>query len=578
MALIPVQDLLSLSAEELQRKYSVEDIQESLSTVQALEPQREPAKLEPQREPAKRDDRFFETTPFDPNRDFYDQLGTLVGNIPASGEQMVRGLAQTVSHPVDTFNALREAGLSGIAEGLKDRYGGIENIKRTAVEDPVGLAADASIFTGPGAIRAAGSSSNIVRGLGRLGRATSPSAAVISGVKAPPKAARTLTREAAAALSGVDPKAISIGARESMRGTPEARAAFREGVRGHKDITELPGRVREVQSIMREQQAIGAKANRASFPKEPINRKIWIDEFLRPAAETLKSRNIETKIKLPNRPVLDVSGAEGVRALGPGQIGQLKKGFKQLAEIDFPETVEQLYKRRADFDVIVKKLKDPRIESIATGLRAQYTKFLESDNVGGAAMRQFNLQYSTGSNTRRQLESVLKFGARDEQFLKSLVSSIAESRPINRAMIQKAEQATGFPIRATASGLEFGEATARGLIGRSLASKAFQAIIGFGLVTSFDPTLIPLLLLTSPRVIGEAILSMGTVAQPLRPVLKMAEVLGQNKITRGLVEEGMSFAAILGRLDPQEDEQLANDIGRSMGGGLLATIGNAVSR
>lgn len=63
-------------------------------------------------------------------------------NAPRSAMNAATGFKEFMTNPTGVGHALGTAGPKKIVQGLKDRYGGWENIKRTAEQDPVGLAVD----------------------------------------------------------------------------------------------------------------------------------------------------------------------------------------------------------------------------------------------------------------------------------------------------------------------------------------------------------------------------------------------------------------------------------------------------
>lgn len=93
----------------------------------------------------------------------------MVGNIPESGAKFIGDIYNAVRHPIETAKSLGELSL-GIVEKmvpgkqeheeaanavgafLKDRYGSVDKIKKTAKEDPVGFVSDlAGVFMVGGA-------------------------------------------------------------------------------------------------------------------------------------------------------------------------------------------------------------------------------------------------------------------------------------------------------------------------------------------------------------------------------------------------------------------------------------------
>ncbi|HEC65863.1 MAG TPA: hypothetical protein ENI23_11235, partial [bacterium] len=96
-------------------------------------------------------------------------LKETIRNIPGSAGRLVGDVASLVRHPIQTAKAIGRVGggavekfipgehpaeqsFDQVVDFFKQRYGGIENIKRTVQEDPVGFAADISaLLTGGGA-------------------------------------------------------------------------------------------------------------------------------------------------------------------------------------------------------------------------------------------------------------------------------------------------------------------------------------------------------------------------------------------------------------------------------------------
>jgi len=90
-----------------------------------------------------------------------------VGNIPKSAEQFVKDMVTPFLEPKETAKAFVSLGkglgqklipgkqedeeiVDSLVEVMKDRYGGVENIKKTLAEDPVGFVADISSLLIPG--------------------------------------------------------------------------------------------------------------------------------------------------------------------------------------------------------------------------------------------------------------------------------------------------------------------------------------------------------------------------------------------------------------------------------------------
>ena len=118
-----------------------------------------------------------------------------VENIPSSGLQFLKNTAQPFIHPIDTaknigrlgLGAAEKAGISPTTgheqyadaawKSLVDRYGGMDQLKKTIAEDPVGFAGDLSmIFTGgeTALARLPGELGEAAKAAGTVGRAANP--------------------------------------------------------------------------------------------------------------------------------------------------------------------------------------------------------------------------------------------------------------------------------------------------------------------------------------------------------------------------------------------------------------------
>lgn len=131
-------------------------------------------------------------------------------NLLPSGAQALESMVAPIVHPFQTIDALRDVlfgGLGKVVPGaavdgqeekfdavmnaLKDRYGGIENIKHTLATDPVGVVMDlSSVLTGGGSAAA-----RLPGMVGRIGR----EAATVGRVIEPYNMSKLITKSAVGA-------------------------------------------------------------------------------------------------------------------------------------------------------------------------------------------------------------------------------------------------------------------------------------------------------------------------------------------------------------------------------------------
>lgn len=167
-------------------------------------------------------------------------LSQAVSNTPKSAERFVKDLISPFLSPVETAKAL-----SGLAQGLgqklipgtqeneqivdslvdafKERYGGIENIKRTLAEDPVGFVADISSVFIPGgaAVKTAGIVTK-TKTVSKIGKAVS----AVGEVLEPTTAARKITKAVARKIIPEDlPSNLFQSAAKFSTTIPEATRA-----------------------------------------------------------------------------------------------------------------------------------------------------------------------------------------------------------------------------------------------------------------------------------------------------------------------------------------------------------------
>lgn len=141
-------------------------------------------------------------------------LGGFVSNLISSGGKLLGGIGHAVANPYETVSGIANIGAGALETGImkgadalgvphnnlpptpemeqfkgvvdfyKQRYGGIENVKDTLYEDPVGAVADASVLLG-GAGAAIGKVGTVaeISGLARTGSAISKAGSLVDPLK-----------------------------------------------------------------------------------------------------------------------------------------------------------------------------------------------------------------------------------------------------------------------------------------------------------------------------------------------------------------------------------------------------------
>lgn len=137
-------------------------------------------------------------------------LSQAVSNTPKSAANFVKDLITPFLHPVETAKALASLGqglgeklipgkqdneqiVDDLAEAFKERYGGIDNIKKTLANDPVGFVADISSLLVPGgaALKGVGVATRTGK-IGKAGKIVSKAAEILDPVSAAGKVTKVI--------------------------------------------------------------------------------------------------------------------------------------------------------------------------------------------------------------------------------------------------------------------------------------------------------------------------------------------------------------------------------------------------
>lgn len=246
------------------------------------------------------------------NAGLLDTVAQSGRNLPESGMQLLEGatalpkdvvlsaLTGERSGSVKTFTDLAaELGqgqfdgptITAMAEAMKERYGSMDAIQRTLIKDPLGLAADMSIFvTGGGSAlaRAPGAVGKFGEGVATAGKIMDPLSAatglVTEGLPAAYNAAKTrapgftqgfenLPSEIAAFPSGVGGQSLreatSAGFERGAQGVTPRSEAFTTAMRGEVDGAELITTARTAVDKIREKASDAYRAGMAQFGRVP---------------------------------------------------------------------------------------------------------------------------------------------------------------------------------------------------------------------------------------------------------------------------------------------------------------------
>lgn len=214
------------------------------------------------------------TAPAMPKRE--DSLGTgqmfaqALANFPGSAYQLGKSTFEAVTSPIETGKNIAALGSSvlgkmgvtdadpamanRVGEFYKNRYGGIENAKRTFADDPAGFLADAAtILTGAGgALRAVPQA-----GVKSAGKAVQKAADIVDPLSVAVKGVKGAGKIATAGLgftTGAGTRAIEEAAKAGYKGGEQGQA-FVSQMRGDAPVNQIVETIKPAISSLRQQRS-----------------------------------------------------------------------------------------------------------------------------------------------------------------------------------------------------------------------------------------------------------------------------------------------------------------------------------
>lgn len=427
-----------------------------------------------------------------------------ISNIPESALEMGRGIGKTIIHPVQTVKAV--GGLIGempeaitggdaprwtaLGDLLKERYGSIENLNKTIINDPVGFAMDASaILGGAGAVAKGLGVVKIGTTLSAVGKAINPITTAGKVIIKPViKGVGKVGKEVLGATTG-EGKAIIA---QAAINKPEFVQAMR-GKISSREIVETAetalDEVRKARSADYTEKLAKVAKTTESINITPIKSKLdlWLNKF-----------NIKRVTKTKQNPAgLDFErSALGLNPAAKTDVEMIVGKIDSWGTIKGDRTpiMLDILKRQLD-DVYAQSSK---VRAMVADMR-NITKqtIINSKTVPDYAAMTAN--YEKSSKMIKEINSALslKEGNTTTTALNKLNRAMRENPEFRRGLIQEMEAISGQNIQAQLAGITMKDIIPPQGIGRLIGAGEL-AFLGY-----FHPNLIPILLANSPRAVGE---------------------------------------------------------------------------
>ena len=464
---------------------------------------------------------------YDPNRGVFSQALT---NTPSSGAQLINDIITPLLDPIQTAKDLYSLGSSvvnlirpeeqgnediarAVGNFFAERYGGLENIKKTFATDPMGALADVSIILTGGTTlvpKTAGTIGQTAKAINTVGKAIDPVTQGVNVAGMPLKLAAPIISKA----GGVSADALRTGYAAGQSSVPVPFVSSKKD----KDFTDaMRGNI--------DQKTVVADANAAFDKMQNKKKSEFIDQKtkLKLDKQKINFSNIETQMN----DWISSKTYQGMSELS-------ESSQKILADIQKEIT---LYKNNPQLhtaqglDILKRKIDNmyplnPKTKSdqmVVTAMKnivkdeiikqvPDYAKVMEAFETASLLEKQLMQELSLGKNknaatTLKKLQSIMRnnvntnYGGRLQAF-------------------NKLEDFSDANIIEKIAGMELSSFKGRGF-SQPVTSGTIAYTLGSGNLAALG-----LLPFASPRLTGEAARLFGKYGQTVTPALKTTRAAG----------------------------------------------------
>jgi hypothetical protein len=464
---------------------------------------------------------------YDPNQNAFTQA---IGNLDESGKQLVNDVISPFLNPIQTAKDIYSLGSSvvnlfrsgeqgnedtarAVGQFFKDRYGGLENIKKTFATDPLGMLADVSIILTGGTTlvpKTAGTIGQVGRVVNTVGKAIDPVTQGLNVAGMPLK----LAPYAMSKMTGVSSDALKTGyaAGQSSPPVPLVKSKkdkdFTDAMRGNIDY-----------------QTIVADANKAFEKMQNKKKSEYLDQKTKLKLDEVKVdfSKIDTQVN----DWINSKTFEGVSELSESSQKILQDIQKQ---IDIYKNNPALHNAKG-LDILKRKIDNmypinPKTKSdqmVVTAMKnivkdeiikqvPDYAKVMEAFETASLLEKQLIQELSLGKH---------KNAATTLKKLQSIMRNNANTNYGGRLQAFNAlDNFDEFNIKEKIAGMELSSYQGRGLnnpVGVGTTAYA----LGSGNLAALG--ILPFM---SPRLTGEAARLFGKYGQTVKPTVKSSRAIG----------------------------------------------------
>lgn len=453
-------------------------------------------------------------------------LGKAAINLPGSTLHVLNETGKAILHPFDTAQAMGEVvtgGLQKLVPGeqeneqqfnavvdfYKNRYGDLAGLKTAIEERPAEVLADISAIATMGGAAVPRSAGAVKTALQTVGKAADPLNMTTSAAKAIAKPAASkageLTRQVVGTTTGAGPEAIN----QALKGegltskSSDFVKAMREGVQGEDILTDAMdalSKVKENRATAYQKQLAKVAENKTAIDLRPIKGKL--ESLMKnygikrtPDGELDFSRStLSTKAHNDVASIINRVDEWGTQAGDNTALG-LDTLKRQL---------DDLYTDTNNGRAFITSLKNEVKGTIIRNV-PDYAKLVGD--------------YEAVSGPIKEIERALSLNNRAmmDTSIKKLQSAMRENFKFRNDLLQQLQEMSGRNLSATIAGGEMSQLIPKGLVGKLVG--------GSGVVSGqmLNPYFISLAAVSSPRVMGEFLNTLGYSRNQARKVVEAAK-------------------------------------------------------
>lgn len=452
--------------------------------------------------------------------DTRNPIARTIENIPSSAVNVASGIANAVSHPLQTVGGLVDLGAgvlqkaayaavpdswkpdqdnffyskraddtaNAVGQFYGERYGSLSKAGDTIMDDPVGFLGDAATVLGfgGGGLRAAGLS-NAANKVQAVGRAIDPIAATA-------KAATAVASPAYKAVIGTTTGQGMIPVEKGLEGGQAFIDQMRGKARESEPVEMARDSLHEIAESRRfdyQSRLTGLKGSTLKLPMGDV--KALSDQLLKNFNVSVNNKGgLNFKYsKLRTHP----GAMEEVKNVHSAVEDWNKKGSLTLVELDdLKQTISGAYTSSSMSRSMVKALEkavDRKIKQVAPEYAEMTT------------------EYKKSTDLIKEMERALSLGERSaaDTALRKLMVAVKEDKNFRRDLIAQLDKHGGTDVMGSAAGAAMQPWTSRSLGASTTAISSGAAAI------ASNPWYAGLLALASPRIAGEASVLFGRIGR-----------------------------------------------------------------